>query len=643
MSVLRFFSVFFVAFLLLNLFLKTIQNETQKPTILFAIDNSASIVAVSDSAFIKSEFLNSIDALKKDFSNKFTIKTVLFGDKTKASEEKPDFKEKETDLHQLLADVDNNYANENVGAMILISDGIYNKGSNPLYNLNLLQYPVYSIGLGDTNEIRDVAIQKINHNDFAYLGNIFPAEVMVNAKKFFGKEVTVSLIDPRGKKTEQKIKITSDAFLSGTTFTLNAETGGVQRYKVDVTVLEGEKNISNNHQTFAIEVIDNRSKILLLASYPHPDVIAIKEALQNNTSYEIEYLLSSERNVPVMPYSLVIIHGFSPAQTNIINECRNNNIPTWIVNPGTTENLSGVKISASNNKFNDSEPLLNNSFGLFTLSADLQKFIKDLPAIKTFFGNYSVNAGANSLITQKIGMVETENPVLLFTETNGQKNGVFIGDGLWRWKMRDFEEHKNTVLFNELINKTIQYLSIKSDKSFFRVSSPKIINENEVVELGAEVYNKTYELITDPEVNLILINSNKKQFNYTFSKTPNAYKLNLGFLPAGEYTYQAKVKLGNQVLTKSGNILVKEIVAEQLNTVANHQLLYQISYRTGGKFYSPKQLNTLHEDVLKNELIKPITYTTHSTNPLIDLKWLFYIIILLLVAEWFLRKTYTTI
>ncbi|MCE3229123.1 MAG: hypothetical protein K0S32_3674 [Bacteroidetes bacterium] len=643
MSALRFVCGFIISFLLLNIFLKQVKNDTQEPVILLAIDNSKSMMASADSNFIKTDFLKNINELKGSIASGFNVKTILFGERAKTSEENPAFTEKETDIDNLITEVENNYSNQNIGALIVVSDGIYNKGSNPVYQAEKLQYPVYTVATGDTNEIRDVSVRKINHNQFAYLGNIFPAEVVISAKKYSGKEVTVSLTDPKGKVQEQKIKIVSDNFLTQCTFTMNADVAGVQRYKTNVTVLDDEKNVSNNSQSFVVEIIDNRSKILLLANYPHPDVSSIKDALLNNTSYELEYALFNDFKKPVKPYSLVIVHGFSQNNSSLINDCRNNNIPVWIINPQTSENLPGVKISSSFNKQNDAEATINNSFGLFNISDELKKFVKDLPAVKTFFGNYSVNNGTHILINQKIGVVETENPVLLFTESNGLKNSVFIGDGLWRWKMRDFAEHKNSNLFNELISKCVQYLSVKSDKSFFRITSPKIVNENEVIELGAEVYNKTYELITEPDVTLMLTNTEKKQFNYTFSKTSNAYKLNLGFLPAGEYVYEAKVKTANELFVKKGSILVKEVIAERLNTVANHQMLYQLSYRTGGKLFYASELKKLADEISKNQLIKPITYSSNSTTSLIDLKWLFYLILALLSLEWFFRKRYSSI
>jgi hypothetical protein len=67
--------------------------------------------------------------------------------------------------------------------------------------------------------------------------------------------------------------------------------------------------------------------------------------------------------------------------------------------------------------------------------------------------------------------------------------------------MRDFIENKTNDLFFEFIRKTIQYLSVKSDKSFFRLVVPKITNENTPIEISAELYNKSYELTTLPETN----------------------------------------------------------------------------------------------------------------------------------------------
>lgn len=640
---LRFCSVSLISLFLLSIFLKQLKNETQNPIILIAIDNSSSMVMQKDSLDIKKDFLAKLETLKNNISKNFEVKTLLFGNTTSSKKETPSFNEKETDISNLLSEIENNFSDQNIGALVLVSDGIYNKGSNPIYASEKLSYPVYPVAMGDTSEIKDLAIQKINHNQVAYLGNIFPAEVIVTAKNFIGKDVVVSLFQNQSEKAKQTLKINSDNFLATCNFTFNANTVGVSKYNVRVTVLEEEKNILNNQQSFVVDVIDNKEKVLLLATAPHPDIAAIKDAILNSTSYEVEYGLAAEFKKPLKQYSLIILHGALTNQNSIINDCKINSIPFWIINPISSENLQGIKINSALNRFNDAEAFINPSFGLFTISDELKKFTKELPAIRTFFGNYIMGNGTNALIDQRIGVVETDNPILIFSEINGLKNSVFIGDGLWKWKMRDYAEHTNNNLFNELISKSVQYLSVKSDKSFFRIIAPKTFNENETVELGAEVYNKSYELITEPDVALTLSNAEGKKFNYTFSKTSNAYKLNLGLLPFGEYKYEAKVKVNGELFVKQGSILVKEIVSEKINTVANHQVLNAMAKRTGGKLFYKEQLELLEKEILKNEQIKPITYSQNNTTLLIDLKWLFWLILIFLSVEWYFRKRYSSI
>src|SRR5687768_5051782 len=90
LSALRFVSVLTICLLLMNLLLKREINQTEKPLIIFALDNSASIVAGKDSTQIKTEFLNNITKLSADLSDKYKIQTLLFGTKVE-QHDNPDY------------------------------------------------------------------------------------------------------------------------------------------------------------------------------------------------------------------------------------------------------------------------------------------------------------------------------------------------------------------------------------------------------------------------------------------------------------------------------------------------------------------------------------------------------------------------
>lgn len=642
LTALRFVSVLIITLLLLNLFLKRTINETEKPLILFAHDNSASIIATADSQFIKKDFTNLLEKVKSEVGEKYAVKSLLFGNKVTTGEQ-PDYNDKETDLSQLLSEIDNNYANQNIGALIITSDGIINRGSGNFDLANRFKFPVYTVALGDTTLTKDLTIKKTNHNQVVYLGNKFPVEVITQAFKLNSNASTVSIFKDGTKKAELPLKINSDNFIQTLSFVLEAEKPGVQKYKVVVNYLPEENNKTNNTMDFVVDVIDTREKILILSSAPHPDIAAIKESLESTQTYEVETSSAFDFNKPLKPYSLVILHNISTNNRSLMNELNTNNQPYLIIQAAINENLPGLKINSSYNKQNETEALLNKNFTLFNLSDELKNFIKDFPAVNTPFGNYITSPGANSLLFQKIGVVETENPLILFNDNSGRKTGIMAFDGLWRWKLRDFAEHKNHNLFNELISKTVQYLAVKADKSFFRLITKKIISENENIEFNAEVYNQSYQLVTEPEVNVIITDSAGKQFTYTMSKTSNAYYLNSGLFPTGEYKYKATVKVNNQVFSQSGSITVKAIVAEKTITVANHQLLHQLATSTGGKLFHKNETEKLKQELLNNETIKPITYSQKQLSDLIDLKWIFFLIIGLLTLEWFLRKRSGTI
>jgi len=303
----------------------------------------------------------------------------------------------------------------------------------------------------------------------------------------------------------------------------------------------------------------------------------------------------------------------------------------------------GLRLSTNSIRFNDSEPLVNMSFGLFNLRTELQNFLETCPAVKCVFGKHLLSNSASSLLYQKIGNVETNEPLFVFNESSGIKSACFNGDGLWKWKMRDFAEHSSHQLFDELIFATVHYLSVKNDKSQFRLRYPIISTENEEIELEADVYNKSYEAIHNADVSLVLRNSKKETFKYSFSSNGRYYQAGLGQLPADEYEFTATSKSGEEVLQKNGRLVIREMAAEKLDLVANHQLLYQLSKRSGGKLYGMEEIQNLKTELLNKKEIKTITYSVSSLSRLIDWPVLLFVLLISLGLEWTVRKRYLSI
>ena len=620
--------------------MKRIINEKEKPVIVFAIDNSQSLLFSKDSVYYKTKFIDDIKNLQKKLSEKYEIAFYRFAEDV-ALNDTLNFKGKETNYTSLFKEIENNYSNRNLGALIFASDGLYNKGSNPVYSNLKFKTNFYSVALGDTTILKDLSIKKIEHNEIAYLGNKFPVDVYIDAKKLNGKSAILKIAKGNQVIAQQNVSITSDYFNQSYSFLLDADKSGIQKFNVSVSPVSDEKNTNNNYQSFIIEVIDTKEKIALITTTPHPDVASIRESIENNQNYEIETFLLDNFNSSVKPYSLVVLNQTelsSAKGTKLLNDLNSNLTPWLLITSNGKDKIPGVNVQSLSPKTNDAESYLAKEFSLFTLSDEFKKYIKEFPAVNTVFGNYNLSNSMSTLIYQKIGVVETDNPLLTFGTNGEQKFGIFLGEGLWRWRLRDFADHQNHNLFNELISKIVQYLSVKADKSFFRVKTKKMVNENEEIEFDAEVYNNSYELISNPEVTLVLTNEKNQQFNYTFTKSNNSYKLKIGSLPPGEYNYKAITNNGSKALEQKGIINVKQLFAEQTQTIADHQLLSQLAFKNNGKMLYPNQLEKLGEELLNSSTIKTITYSHKDISELIDLKILFFILLAFLTTEWFIRK-----
>jgi hypothetical protein len=214
--------------------------------------------------------------------------------------------------------------------------------------------------------------------------------------------------------------------------------------------------------------------------------------------------------------------------------------------------------------------VLEENFPLFTISDELRRAVKDFPAVVCPFGSFQHDNNSNVLFYQRIGIVDTKNPMMMFNTVGENKVALFMGEGIWKWRFQDFAANGNHNLFNEFVSKTVQYLSVKVDKSFFRITGKNNFFENEPVEMEAEVYNQSYELINEPEVNIVITNAENKKYPFVFSKTTNAYRLNAGMFAVGEYKYEAKVKVGEKLYTQNGEFSVSPLQVEFTNTTADH-------------------------------------------------------------------------
>ena len=653
MSVLRGVSIALIAFLLLAPMLKLNVKETEQPVLIVAIDNSESMVATPDSAFYRTDFQEKINKLVQSFSDKYDVKTYLLGESATATNSKEQlavpFDGKMTNLSSLFTDVENVYANQNVGAMVLVSDGIYNTGSNPQYQAERLKFPVYTVLAGDTTVQTDLRIAGIIHNNQTFLGNYFPVEIKVAATHLAGNKAVLKVLEGENEVFNKTIDIRGNQHFETVKLTLNAKAKGTQKYRVELTELDGEVTYRNNADNFYIQVVDTREKIAIVYYAPHPDVGAIKSALETSDKYEVEVFSAETFNKNPNDYSLFILHqlpAVKPAAGNLLSKIQQEGISALYI-IGKQSDLkafnnigAGISITQQGGKvmYNEAYPSFNDNFLTFTFSEEARQMLRNYTPLLTYFANYQTSVGANVFMYQKISNVVSTYPLILFSQNAKGRTGVITGTDIWRWRLQNYLKAQNFDAFDEIINKIALYMSVKGDKSYFRVHSQEVYNENTPVEFTAEVYNESYELITDPDVRFVLTDGNGKEYVSQFSKQNSSYYLNLGKLPVGDYSWEASTVAGTKTYKKSGSFSVQEILLESMNLVANRDVMRAIAENTNGQCFDVHEMENLEKVIKENDDIKPVV-TYNKKYTLILNSWIYLaLIILLLGIEWFMRK-----
>jgi hypothetical protein len=642
----RFSVLLLIGFMLLGPMLKSRKTEVQKPVILFLQDNSESIVLTADSAFYRSDYPKQIRELLSDISAGYELKRFSFSDKLNPATDF-DFSGKTTNLSSAMKSVYDQYAHLNVGAMIIATDGIYNQGSNPYYLSQKMKFPVYFIALGDTVIKSDLIIQRQAYNRTVFKGNSFPIEVEVLLRKARGKTTELQLLHKGRVVERKKITIKSDNQKERIRFYPVASEAGLQEYRLRLKTIEDEQNTHNNFARLFVNVIDTRQKILILYESPHPDISAIKSALESKETYDVEVASYQKFSASLKPYNLVIFHqlpGASRNSTRYLTEAKKLRKPFLLILGSKTflpslNNLHlGIEIQSRGMSMNSVLPVYNKDFGAFNISGELQNTIATFPPLQAPYGKYGVSKAMQTLLQQQIGSVKTKIPLIAVGNLSGWRTGFIAGEGIWRWRLNDYLRNDNHRQFDELIGKLVRYLSLLKEQSEFDLEVKKQFEEGEEVRFDAVLYNASYEPVTTDDIELKIRDENGKEYPFVFSKRDSSYYLNAGSFAPGIYRYEAVVKNKANRLRRKGSFTVSAIGKEALQLTADHHLLRMIAAEHQARVFSPEQMRELPAELQKRDDIVSVEYSRLKYSDLIDIRWLLVLLVFLLAIEWFVRK-----
>jgi len=575
-----------------------------------------------------------------------------------------------TDISQALERIRNSNKDDNIQAILIISDGAINSGRNPLYSPENFEKPIFTIGVGDTLAPKDVSVKSIISAEVGFVNT--PLEIFVNIKSTgYSNPEKITFFEDDKQIDTKTINLTKEQTDYSQSFIYTPTTEGIHKLSFKIDNLPDEFSYENNYSSVYIKIIKNKKNIAIFSSAPTPDVSFINQYLSQDKEAKINLFIQKKGSEF---YTQPTAKDLSDAQLFILVDFPNKQTPDNVLSLLFQELSKGKPllflagadldykrlnkissflpfdvVSSSDREFNTYiQPINISDNPILRVDGvnNSEKLWENLPSIyktETF-----INAKIESkvLANMKIENVKLSEPILIMRELQGNKSLALLASGIYKWKLAGYggEISKGNTdqidLFNVFMNNAMRWLSISSiEKQFSVKTSKKNYTTSEEIEFIANVFDNSFNPIDNAQIEVTIKGQNFVQNLQIPSLGNGNYSLKIPSLPKGDYSYFANAIVdGNQFAKDEGRFSVGSINFEYLDLTMNKNLLSALSENSGGKFYMPKNAKSVVQDIKNLSNFKDRMKLQKSEFQIWNKLWLLALSIILFAAEWSIRK-----
>jgi von Willebrand factor type A domain-containing protein len=315
LAILRALAILLVLFLLFRPIMETTTLQTYKSKVLVLVDNSASMqrtdayvnadtrarlaslagLASGDEVkttprieIVKHVLMRDDQAILRKFAGPNDRQDYAFADSLDSSRRLSELHAEGTStrigeaVHGALTD----QKGQDISAILVVSDGQENDGRSheeAAAEAKARGVPVYTVGVGDPDEPRDVSIQGVDAPGVALVNDEVIFEVTVLSKGFDGQHVTVTLGENGEVLSSADLQLAGDNRGQKVLLYFRPTEAGTHTYTIAVPVLENEQIVDNNKVTHVVNVIRRKIKVLFADGYPRWEYRYLKTALVRDT------------------------------------------------------------------------------------------------------------------------------------------------------------------------------------------------------------------------------------------------------------------------------------------------------------------------------------------------------------------------
>jgi uncharacterized membrane protein len=584
-----------------------------------------------------------------------------------------------------------------LSGVLLFSDGADNaelaagavgKARSALADLNV---PVSTFLVGK-EALKDLAIEGLKVDDFAFVRNSLTVEVEIHGRGFSGKDIPV-VLSREGKTVASKtVHLGSSDDVQPVSFTFTPDQTGRFVYTVTVPTFPDEAVSDNNTRSFTLKVIRDRVRVLLVVGRPSWDERFLRGLLRQDANVDMVsfYILrtmsddpgvvSQERELSLIPFPMeeifdtkldtfdvVIFQNFGYADPSLAITQYERNLERYVHNGGAMVMIGGDSVLGEGRATMPTllEALPVDAAGpanpepfkarltpdgvrhpvtaVGTGVSSTEAAWAELPAIPGI-NSTRARPGATVLVDHPFHLVDGKNAPLVAVWDYGRGRAMAVAtDATWYWAFTAHKTGSPNRTYDRFWSNALRWLVRDPDLTTLKVSAdPPSVEPGKAVGVVVSARTADYQAAQDAQVRVELFSvATQKTVAVQTGTTGPDGVVRLEFPPPepGPYKLLGSAKKGETDLGQGEDAVAVRAVGPELSDASvRPELMEQIAKVTGGKAYRLQQESALPEVPL---LDPPVVEVGRAKDqPLWD-RWYYLVVLVALAgAEWFLRRRF---
>jgi hypothetical protein len=552
-------------------------------------------------------------------------------------------------------------------AVLLLSDGAYNRGEHPSHAAERLGVPIVTVGIGDTSLRRDVLVARVSANSIVYEGVESPVDVTIRSSGAAGERVDVRLFSEGRALASVPLTLSGGSREYSIHLSYVPGGEGVRKYTVDVSGLRDELTAENNRRPFFARVLKSKLRVVILAGGPSADLTSVRLTLSEVERFAVSAFAqrpnggwygTAPPSAALDSADCLVLIGYPTASTPqpflqlVARSLQSRGTPMFFIGgrdvdharlrslgdavpfeasmPSVTEQLVGVEPVPS-----------EHANALLTLSQPegVEAWRRLPPAIATLTV-ITPRPGSATLAGMRTESGLPAGPMILTRSTGGRKSLALLAHGIWRWRLMGQGRPETTTLLSGFLTAAVEWLTTREDTRPFRVTPAReVFAHGEPAEFTAELYDANNRPVPQAEVSLTA-RAGETQVGVALQAIGNGrYEGRIEGLPEGDYAFEARATDGGTAAGKdAGRFLVGGVNIEFQDTRMNQTVLQEMATATGGAFFTVDRFDSAVAAVRALPAFVPSAVQDDRRFELWRLPAILGAVIALFAVEWYLRK-----